>query len=115
MTVTEGGQPGCTFYTVLFVAPTESSCVLVGWLVGGGGGGGRGVGGLISFFPSLTREGKANADPGAGVYSCRNGKVVTFPPVLSVRRVDADSEDSAGTADKQQEPIRQPVVFIVTE
>lgn len=75
----------------------------------------RDGGGLISLFPSLTREGKANADPGAGVYSCRNGKVVTFPPVLSVRRVDADSEVSAGTADKQQEPIRQPVVFMVTE
>lgn len=56
----------------------------------------RDGGGLISFFPSLTREGKANADPGAGVYSCRNGKVVTFPPVLAVRRVDADSEDSRG-------------------
>lgn len=31
MTVTERGEPGCTFHTVFFVAPTESSCV-PGWL-----------------------------------------------------------------------------------
>lgn len=77
LNMADRGEPGCTFHTVLFVAPTESSCVLVGWWRWWSGRGG------ISFFPSLTQEGKVNADPGAGVHSCRNSKVVTFPPILS--------------------------------